>query len=221
MTQDQMLKAFFSKQSDAVQQVINRTCIVDFGIIIKVMGKNVVKVGLSVADNPEDVQIITCTLVNFCSSSVAVNVEAVEGDKVLVVFPRHYNPKMFNTGNKNPIIDSTVKGYSRYAGLAMLVNQFNESSYKTTVTVNKDNEITVDNQKAKVFIDRNGNVSIETQGKYTIKNNITDLKDVIDGLAKELENLTTVGSPATQATSPASKGTITAWRSGKLEQLLD
>ena len=220
MNQKQILQAFFSKQSDAVQQVIKRTCIVDFGVIVKVMGENVIKVGISVADNPEDIQIITCTLVNFCSSSVAVNVEAVEGDKVLVVFPRHYNPKMFNVKTKDPIIDSTLKGYSRYAGLAMLVNQFNKSSYKTTVTVNKDNEITVDNGKAKVMVDKNGNVSIEAQGKYTIKNNATDLKDVIDGLAKELENLTTVGSPATQATSPASKGTITAWRTGKLEQLL-
>ena len=221
MTGEQILKAFFVKQSDAVQQVIKRTCIVDFGIIIKVMGENVVKVGISVADSPEDVQIITCTLVSFCSASVAVNVEAVEGDKVLVVFPRHYNPKMFNVNTKDPIIDSTLKGYSRYAGIALLVNQFNESSYKTTVTVNKDNEITVDNGKAKVTVDKNGNVSIETQGKYSIKNRTTDLKAVIDGLAKELENLTTVGSPATQATSPASKGAITAWRSGKLEQLLD
>ena len=51
-----------------------------------------------------------------------------------------------------------------------------------------------------------------------VKNGTTDLKQVVDGLATELENLTTVGSPATQATSPASKGTIATWRSSKLNQ---
>ena len=47
----------------------------------------------------------------------------------------------------------------------------------------------------------------------------TDLKQVVDGLAQEVENLTTVGSPATQATSPASKGKIATWRESKLNQL--
>ena len=87
------------------------------------------------------------------------------------------------------------------------------------VTTNKDSEITVTNKKATVTIDKNGNVTIDAQGKYTIKNGTTDLKQVVDGLATELENLTTVGSPATQATSPASKGTIATWRQSKLNQL--
>ena len=87
------------------------------------------------------------------------------------------------------------------------------------VTTNKDSEITVTNGKATVTIDKNGNVTIDAQGKYTIKNGTTDMKQVVDGLAQELENLTTVGSPATQATSPASKGTIATWRQSKLNQL--
>ena len=87
------------------------------------------------------------------------------------------------------------------------------------VTTNKDSEITVTNGKATVTIDKNGNVTIDAQGKYTIKNGTTDMKQVVDGLAQELENLTTVGSSATQATSPASKGTIATWRQSKLNQL--
>lgn len=330
MTQEQILKAVFSKQSDAIQQVVRRTCIVDYGVIVKVLGDNVVRVGISVADNVEDVQLITCTLVTLCSSAVSVNIEAVEGDKVLVVFPRHFNPQMFNTEKKDPIIDDSIEGYTRYAGLALLINQFDYSShrkninvsadgvlsvrlpydendtanvitaqtdsegkisldiakdsdeddadlitatvdqdgnanlllhqgdtsavnvlsegkleylvgedknkitfdlsdtdgqttvvstYGTSVTTDKDNNLTVDNGKATVKIDNSGNVEVDAQGKYTIKNGSTDLKTVIDGLAQELENLTTVGSPATQATSPASKGTIATWRSGKLSQL--
>ena len=87
------------------------------------------------------------------------------------------------------------------------------------IAANKDSEITVTNGKATITVDKNGNVTIDAQGKYTVKNGTTDLKQVVDGLATELENLTTVGSPATQAISPASKGTIATWRSSKLNQL--
>ena len=86
------------------------------------------------------------------------------------------------------------------------------------ITTNKDSEITVANGKATITVDKNGNVTIDAQGKYTIKNGVTSLKEVTDGLAQEVENLTTVGSPATHATSPASKGTIATWRSSKLNQ---
>ena len=92
-------------------------------------------------------------------------------------------------------------------------------SNNVQVTANKDSEITVTNGKAKITVDKNGNVTIDAQGKYTVKNGTTDMKQVFDGLAKEVENLTTVGSPATQATSPASKGTIATWRQSKLNQL--
>lgn len=89
------------------------------------------------------------------------------------------------------------------------------------ISTNKDSEITVTNGKATVTIDKNGNVTIDAQGKYTIKNGVTSLKEVTDGLAQEVENLTTTGSPAAQATSPASKLTIATWRETKLNQLFD
>ena len=92
-------------------------------------------------------------------------------------------------------------------------------SNNAQITTNKDSEITVTNGKATITVDKDGNVTIDAQGKYTVKNGTTDLKQVVDGLAQEVENLTTVGSPATQATSPASKGTIATWRQSKLNQL--
>ena len=98
-------------------------------------------------------------------------------------------------------------------------SEFTLVSNNVQIAANKDSEITVTNGKAKITVDKNGNVTIDAQGKYTVKNGTTDLKQVVDGLATELENLTTVGSPATQATSPASKGTIATWRQSKLNQL--
>ena len=121
--------------------------------------------------------------------------------------------------NKDGEITLTVK--DKFSQKIDKDGALNITSNNTSIKINKDDEITVNNGKATVTIDKNGNVKIDTSGKYTIKNSSTNLKDVIDGVAKELENLTTVGSPATQATSPASKTTITTWRESKLNLLFE
>ena len=121
--------------------------------------------------------------------------------------------------NKDGEITLTVK--DKFSQKIDKDGALNITSNKTKIGINKDDEITVNNGKATVTIDKNGNVKIDTSGKYTIKNSSTNLKDVIDGVAKELENLTTVGSPATQATSPASKSTIATWRTSKLNLLFE
>ena len=121
--------------------------------------------------------------------------------------------------NKDGEITLTVK--DKFSQKIDKDGALNITSNNTSIEINKDNEITVNNGKATVTIDKNGNVKIDTSGKYTIKNSSTNLKDVIDGVAKELENLTTVGSPATQATSPASKTTIATWRESKLNLLFE
>ena len=121
--------------------------------------------------------------------------------------------------NKDGEITLTVK--DKFSQKIDKDGALNITSNNTSIEINKDNEITVNNGKATVTIDKNGNVKIDTSGKYTIKNSSTNLKDVIDGVAKELENLTTVGSPATQATSPASKTTIATWRTSKLNLLFE
>ena len=119
--------------------------------------------------------------------------------------------------NKDGEITLTVK--DKFSQKIDKDGALNITSNNTSIKINKDDEITVNNGKATVTIDKNGNVKINTSGKYTIKNSSTNLKDVIDGVAKALENLTTVGSPATQATSPASKTTIATWRKSKLNLL--
>ena len=121
--------------------------------------------------------------------------------------------------NKDGEITLTVK--DKFSQKIDKDGALNITSNNTSIEINKDDEITVNNGKATVTIDKNGNVKIDTSGKYTIKNSSTNLKDVIDGVAKELENLTTVGSPATQATSPESKTTIATWRESKLNLLFE
>lgn len=264
----------------AVQTMISRSCIVDFGVIQKADKKGIVEVAVSVADSSEDIKYITCVLANIASSSVTVNVKPNVGDKVIVLYPRRFDSKMFSTDNKDVIVNKNARGYNLFSGIALLCNQYKVNSHKNLITledgtvtiqlvynedddknkviasinsdgelayssnenfnlnVNKDgsfelasnnvqittnsnDEVSITNGKATVKIDSSGNVTVETSGKYKFKNNTTDLKSVIDGLAKEVENLITVGSPATQSTSPATKALITTWRQSKLNLLLD
>ena len=264
----------------AVQAMISRSCIVDFGVIQKADKKGIVEVAVSVADSSEDIKYLTCVLANTASSSVTVNIKPNVGDKVIVLYPRRFDSKMFSVDNKDVIVNKNARGYNLFSGIALLCNQYKVNSHKNLITledgtttiqlvynedddknkviasinsdgelayssnenfnlnVNKDgsfelasnnvqittnsnDEVSITNGKATVKIDSSGNVTVETSGKYKFKNNTTDLKSVIDGLAKEVENLITIGSPATQSTSPATKALITTWRQSKLNLLLD
>lgn len=264
----------------AVQAMISRSCIVDFGVIQKADKKGIVEVAVSVADSSEDIKYITCVLANTASSSVTVNIKPNVGDKVIVLYPRRFDSKMFSADNKDVIVNKNARGYNLFSGIALLCNQYKVNSHKNLITLedgtatiqlvynedddknkviasinsdgelayssndnfnlnvskdgsfelasnnvqittNSNDEVSITNGKATVKIDSSGNVTVETSGKYKFKNNTTDLKSVIDGLAKEVENLITIGSPATQSTSPATKALITTWRQSKLNLLLD
>lgn len=264
----------------AVQTMISRSCIVDFGVIQKADKKGIVEVAVSVADSSEDIKYITCVLANTASSSVTVNIKPNVGDKVIVLYPRRFDSKMFSADNKDVIVNKNARGYNLFSGIALLCNQYKVNSHKNLITLedgtvtiqlvynedddknkviasinsdgelayssnenfnlnvskdgsfelasnnvqittNSNDEVSITNGKATVKIDSSGNVTVETSGKYKFKNNTTDLKSVIDGLAKEVENLITIGSPATQSTSPATKALITTWRQSKLNLLLD
>ena len=267
-----------------VETVIRRSCIIDYGIVQKVPVNGIVEVAVAVSDTTQNMFYLTCVLANIASSSVTVNVKPNVGDRVLVVYPRMYDEKMFtvpdsDTEKKKIIVNKNAKGYNLLSGIAILLNQYKTASHKNiikfddgkvdlklaykdnknlltmtvnadgevaikcnndkftvdvnkdgestvksngiTVSKNKDNEVTVTTGKATVKIDKNGNITVDAKGKYKIKNATTDLCSVIDQLAQKLEQLTTVGSPATQATSPATLTAIATWRTSILQQFFD
>jgi hypothetical protein len=184
MTQERILEAVFKKQSDAIQQVLRRTCIVDFGVITEVLGENVVKVGIAVADSIEDVQIIICTLISPCSATIALNIEPSVGDKVLIFFPRHFSSSMFKvTDVPAPIIDSACQSYSRLGGLAILMNQFDYDKHKKSInisvagtleySVGDTNKITLDlsdQDSNKITISDSNGCTFETSSEGTVIN---------------------------------------------------
>lgn len=210
-----------------VEAIIKRSCFIDFGIIQDVVSDGVVDVAVAVSKTKQDMLCMTCVLANIASKAFTLNVKPHKGDRVLVVYPRLYDDNMFNftgsEGDDTKLIENyEAKGYNLASGIAILISQYREAGHKNVITIDEDSlEMEINKGKTKMQIDNSGNVTVETEGKYNIKNNSTTLFKVIDGLAKELENLTTQGSPATQATSPASKTSIATWRSNKLNQLIE
>lgn len=117
---------------DAVQAMINRSCIIDFGIVKEAepdVSAGCVTVEVSAATSSNDVHILTCVLASFAGSNLTTNIVPTVGDKVLVVYPRRYNVDMFNTKNDDVIIDEYTSGYNMLSGIAILLNQYRKNEH--------------------------------------------------------------------------------------------
>lgn len=221
-----------------IEAIVKRSCIIDYGIVQSVVADGVVEVSVAVAKTEQDMLCMTCVLANIASSSLTLNVVPHVGDRVLVVYPRIYDDRMFavpDDKKQDITINANAKGYNLMSGIAILINQYKEASHKNLITVedgninaklNKveltttaDGDIVVDNGKATITVDKNGNVAVNAQGKYTVKNGTTDLMNVINELAKAVENLTTTGSETAQSASPATKLAVNQWRLNQLKML--
>ena len=123
----------------AVEAVIKRSCIIDFGIVQSVPANGVVNVAVAVSDTEQNMMYLTCVLANVASSSFTVNIKPNVGDRVLVVYPRMYDEEMFTvpdseTEKKKVIVNSQASGYNLISGIAILINQYKSASHKNVIT---------------------------------------------------------------------------------------
>lgn len=210
--------------NSAVEALIKRSCIIDYGIVQKVVADGVVDVSLAVSKTPQDMIGMTCVLANIASSNFTLKIVPKVGDRVLVVYPRAFNDSMFNVeGDEDKdtkiIVDESAKGYNLASGIAILLNQYKKNGHEsfitfdeditfkknnTQVVLNKDDEITVDNGKAEITVDKNGNVTVDAKsGKISLKNSTTSLYTILDGILQILNtSLATAGSPASHTVVP-------------------
>lgn len=228
--------------NSVVEAIIKHSCIIDYGIIQNIVADGVVDVSVAVSKTEQDMLCMTCVLANIAGAGFTLNVKPSVGDRVLVVYPRIYDDKMFtvpdsDTEKKKLIVNFNAKGYNLMSGIAILMNQYKKASHKNVVTVDNgnisaklnkveittdsDGAITVDNGKATVNIDKDGNVTVNAQGKYTIKNSSTDLLTVISDLNTILKNLKTTGSETTQTISPDTVALLGNWETNELKSLLN
>ena len=171
-----------------VEAIIKRSCIIDFGIVQDVVSDGIVDVSVAVSKTAQDMLCMTCVLANIASKAFTLNVKPHKGDRVLVVYPRLYDDKMFNfTGNETDDTELKVnyeaKGYNLASGIAILISQYREEGHKNVITVEdgnitaklnkveftttKDGDITVSNKKATISIDKDGAITVDN-GKATI-----------------------------------------------------
>ena len=225
-----------------VEAIIKRSCIIDFGIVQDVVSDGIVDVSVAVSKTEQDMLCMTCVLANIASKAFTLNVKPHKGDRVLVVYPRLYDDKMFeytdSEGDNLKLIENyEAKGYNLASGIAILISQYREAGHKNVITIDEgnisaklnkvevttttDGDITVDNGKATINIDKNGNVSVDAQGKYTFKNSSTDLFSVISDLNGILKGLKTTGSETAQTIDPSTVTLLTNWENSELKALLN
>ena len=124
----------------AVEAMIKRSCIIDFGIVQKVVAKGIVEVSLAVARTEQDMTIMTCVLANIASASFTLAVTPNVGDRVIVLYPRAYDEKMFtvpdsDSDKTNILVNENVKGYNLTTGIAILMNQYKTATHKNLIKV--------------------------------------------------------------------------------------
>lgn len=181
----------------AIESIVKRSCIIDYGIIQKVVADGVVDVSVAVARTDEDMICMTCVLANVASSSITVNVVPHEGDRVLVVYPRIYDDKMFNVEEgdegKELIVNYEAKGYNLMSGIAVLLNQYKENKHKNVIKI-EDGSVELElDKKCELKIDDKGYLSYKTTSNDDSK---TKLEFTSSGMTLQDKNGNTIVSSA-------------------------
>ena len=157
--------------SSAIEAMIKRSCIIDYGIIQNVVADGVVDVSVAVSKTEQDMIIMTCVLANIASANFTLKIIPKKGNRVLVIYPRIFNDTMFKVeGNETKdtkiIVDKDAKGYNLASGIAVLLNQYKSSGHKNVLTIDEGGTFTFVNAKA--------TVSLDSDGYFHYKNTDTD-----------------------------------------------
>lgn len=152
--------------SSAIEAMIKRSCIIDYGIIQNVVADGVVDVSVAVSKTEQDMIGMTCVLANIASANFTLKIVPKKGDRVLVIYPRIFNDTMFKVegdGTKDTkiIVDKDAKGYNLASGIAVLLNQYKSSGHKNVITIDEGGTFTFVNAKATVSLDSDGYISYE------------------------------------------------------------
>ena len=152
--------------SSAIEAMIKRSCIIDYGIIQNVVADGVVDVSVAVSKTEQDMIGMTCVLANIASANFTLKIVPKKGDRVLVVYPRIFNDTMFKvegdeTKDTKIIVDKDAKGYNLASGIAVLLNQYKSSGHKNVVTIDEGGTFTFVNDKATVSLNSDGYISYE------------------------------------------------------------
>lgn len=170
MTSEQKIaKALSFSESAMIKGIVNRTLIVEWGTIKKIVTKGVVDVLLAVTDRPEKTTVVTCVLISPCSASFSIDIEPQVDDKVLVLSPRHFDADMFDVTQNTEVIEKPdFTGYNNLCCMAILYNQFRSSTHKQNISIASTGVITMTNA------DANNSLTVDLSDKNNHKILISD-----------------------------------------------
>lgn len=179
-------KALSYSESASIKSIINRTLIVEWGTIKKIVSDGVVEVLLSVTDKKENTTVIVCTLINPCSSSLSINLKPKVGDKVLVLSPRRFDVDMFDVSSAQVddtevIVEPNFTGYNKLCCVAILYNQFRSGSHKNTIVVDNDGAMSVKLAYNKQDDKNKLTFTSDKDGAYSIVNEKSSVSMTSDG----------------------------------------
>lgn len=166
--------------SSAIEAMIKRSCIIDYGIIQNVVADGVVDVSVAVSKTEQDMIGMTCVLANIASANFTLKIVPRKGDRVLVIYPRIFNDTMFKvegdeTKDTKIIVDKDAKGYNLASGIAVLLNQYKSSGHKNVITIDEGGTFTFVNDKATVSLNSDGYLSYEqTEDENNTKLSFSD-----------------------------------------------
>jgi hypothetical protein len=157
----------------AVEAMLKRSCIIDFGIIQRIPEddsgnklKGLVDVSLAVSKTKQDMIIMTCVLANIASSSFTLYVQPHVGDRVLVVYPRAYDDRMFTVPNNDSekteiLVNPRAKGYNLASGIAILFNQYKKNAHKNLIKIEDNSVSIIQENKCELELDSDGYISYQ------------------------------------------------------------
>ena len=157
-----------------LQSIVNRSCIIDYGIVKEVVSRGIVTVEMSVANSVDDIRIITCVLANIASDTLTLELVPEEGDKVLVLYPRLFDSEMFNKNKEEAIIKTEATGYNIFSGIAFLYNQYKSSTHFNFIQSNKGQlavKLAYDQESKK------NNIVLNVDGKGALTLNLLNVDD--------------------------------------------
>ena len=91
---------------------------------------------------------------------------------------------------------------------------------KASISIKDSGEFELKNDNITVSIGAEGNVEIQTKGKFTFKNDTTDLKTILSDLVNIIKALQTYGSPASHTVMPTCQTQLQNWVTSEMQQLL-
>lgn len=175
-------KALSTSQSASIKGIINRTLIVEWGTVKKVVTRGVVDVLLAVTDKPENTTAVTCTLISPCSKSIAIDIEPQVGDKVLVLSPRRFDVDMFTLSDNTEVIEHpNFTGYNNLCCVAILFNQFRPDSYEQNIQITQEGVITIAKGDKSLTVDLEGDNGITISDSNGMKIESTSSSTKING----------------------------------------